>query len=1127
MPQLVVAAVGYAASAAAGGGFLGAIVGAGASALASSLLTPTQKVVGPRLGDLSVGGSSYGAVIPYIEGHPRIAGQIIWASTKREISQTNTEGGKGGGGTRVTTFTYEVDVLILVTCHEIAGVTRGFSGGDLIFNATTGGDGVSIINSYNTPQWTRMTVYGGGPTQLPDPDYAASVGEDNALAYRTRGTIFIKGLKLGNDGVIPNLTWEVVRHGTVGLSNTVMIEAVSGVNNVTDAYATEIGFGEYHVDTANYKFGSGSLTGTNGDGFDDGAGGYLPVTVERMRRQFPGITTEPAGKNWTMDGWIYLPAYPTFGNHLTICTLTGVAALQVDSNGCLWPSIHPNTIDFWLNFFGNNANNTFSDIGDSNYPTANRFPFYENDFVTPYVAVVSHNPTVIPLDTWVHVAIYRYEGRIFTRAGEAGEHEHGWTPSAFHISTTFPSPPAIYHTTGASPFLQANAYGGGTMHWYYAISLASHKVADEQFVEASGDDPQSRFTFGDGTGSGIDYRLDAFRLSDEAIFVPRSAFVHLGSGDAGVFISGGEEGGWSDAAPTPDAYSVSIYNYDVHPTLLPVDPTVAEVVSRLCTERAGIESSQFSVLGIESITTRVHGMVLSQPSTVRQDIEMLAACYFFESVLSDKLYFRARAGAANVTIAYEELGWAVDGQSFAEQLPLKVANELELPAQIALVYASMEGDYQTDTQYSDRMVTGQQNTEVIQFPLGLTAQEAKQRADAILTDRYVALVTAQISLNLSRSELEPTDPVLIRSKDGSLYRQRLLKRQDSDCILLYDVVLDDATVFTQLGLTVGGTDSQSIVAGIPDTDMLLLDIPLLRDEDNMPGIYEAVKGRVSLGWHSESTFDSTDNVSYALENTIDSQAVFGTATGILQDWTGACIFDEVSWVLVDVGEGQLESYSRADMLNNMEVGAAVIGSELVQYRTALLISPGVYRLSSFIRGRRGTEWAMVDHIAGERFLLIGNSGMRFLPLSTSDLGVRRYYKAVTAGQRLSAVVPQSIYPISVNLIPWSPVNLRADRDGIDTVLSCIRRTRLSTRVGGPLAQSIPLGEVTESYRWDIFEDDTFAVILRTVLTDEPELTYTPGQQATDFGSPIPLELSVKVRQMSDAVGGGYSLRGTV
>lgn len=215
MAQLVIAAAGAAIGSALVPGVIAlGVTGAPAGWIVGSLIgssfAPAQKVQGPRLSDLSVGSSAYGTPIPFVQGSPRLAGQIVYASSKREIATTTRQGGKGGGAKqKVTTYSYEVDLLILLTDNLMSNVTRIWSNGKLIWNKSATADAGTIAASDATPAWARIAFYSGAASQLPDPTYEAAVGTANAPAYRGRGTVFIQSLQLGNSGQIPNLTFEL------------------------------------------------------------------------------------------------------------------------------------------------------------------------------------------------------------------------------------------------------------------------------------------------------------------------------------------------------------------------------------------------------------------------------------------------------------------------------------------------------------------------------------------------------------------------------------------------------------------------------------------------------------------------------------------------------------------------------------------------------------------------------------------------------------------------------------------------------------------------------------------------------------------------------------------------------
>jgi hypothetical protein len=195
------------------GGPTGAQIGWAAGSLAGAILfQDTIRNVQPRLDDLKVTTGAYGQPIPYVEGAMRVGGWVAWASDRRAIDTTTSQDSKGGPKVENTTTTYEVDMLILLTSHRIAGVRRIWMDGELVWSRAAESDFATVSASATFAR--RVTVYTGDPDQMPDPTYEASVGVGNAPAYRERGSIFLEGLDLGSSGQIRNMTFEVYTQAT-------------------------------------------------------------------------------------------------------------------------------------------------------------------------------------------------------------------------------------------------------------------------------------------------------------------------------------------------------------------------------------------------------------------------------------------------------------------------------------------------------------------------------------------------------------------------------------------------------------------------------------------------------------------------------------------------------------------------------------------------------------------------------------------------------------------------------------------------------------------------------------------------------------------------------------------------
>jgi hypothetical protein len=277
-----------------------------------------------------------------------------------------------------------------------------------------------------------------------------------------------------------------------------------------------------------------------------------------------------------------------------------------------------------------------------------------------------------------------------------------------------------------------------------------------------------------------------------------------------------------------------------------------------------------------------------------------------------------------------------------------------------------------------------------------------------------------------------------------------------------------------------------------------LDIPLVNDTDDENGFYAAMAGHESTAWRGAELDKSTDGgATYAA---VANDAVIdpmGTTTDALGDWSGGNVFDMLNTVTVVIGAGggTLSSASALGVLNG--ANEAVIGQELVQFVTAELIATSTYKLSGLLRGRRGTEWAMPAHLAGDRFALLPVTNV---PAAFAELGNARKYKAVTSRTTLAAATAQTFTNNGQALRPYSPVLLGGAPitpfDGT-VELHWIRRTRK----GGAWNDftEVPVSEAAEQYVVQIW-NATYSLCARIITVSAQSATYTAAQQVTDFGA---------------------------
>jgi hypothetical protein len=516
--------------------------------------------------------------------------------------------------------------------------------------------------------------------------------------------------------------------------------------------------------------------------------------------------------------------------------------------------------------------------------------------------------------------------------------------------------------------------------------------------------------------------------------------------------------------------------------------TLRQAVEALCA-RAGLPAGTYDASALDAITQPVRSMVIGNVSPTRGAMQQLMSAYFFDAVLSDKLYFTPRPTTPALTIPYAELSYGVSEAS-DQPLPLTVASDLELPAQIAVRYVNVEKDYQLGTEISDRLLSGQVAQQVVDLALGLTPAEAKAVADKLVVEGLAALTTTRLRLSYKYSRLQPGDVIQVIGATGTAYRFRLGRKNDDGAVIEFDAARDDASALISAAITDGNYTPSAAVTRASATEILALDIPLLRDADDGPGFYVPAKPTGET-WPGAQVFGSVNDVDFTSVATIGERAVFGVTTTTLPNFTGGVVMDEVSRVTVNMGAGELSSTTRDGLFADEQINAILLGNEVVRFVTATLVTsePNIYTLSRLLRGQRGTEWAMGAHTTGERAVLLRPQGMRRVVQQQSEVGALRYIKGVTSGQALSTAASLQFTNGGASQRPLAPVDVRAVRQGVGGPVRVTwrRRSRLSARLFGP----VPLGEASESYRVRVFSG---AAVIRTATVSSPEFVYTQAQQ---------------------------------
>lgn len=543
--------------------------------------------------------------------------------------------------------------------------------------------------------------------------------------------------------------------------------------------------------------------------------------------------------------------------------------------------------------------------------------------------------------------------------------------------------------------------------------------------------------------------------------------------------------------------------------------TVGDVVSNICIE-AGLNPADIDV---SQLTQTITGYVRSRPMSARAAIAPLQRAYFFDAVETDGiLRFVPRGGASVATINEDELGAYQNGQTPPSALLSIRAQEIDLPREVAVHYINPAFNYQPGIQRNQRQVTLSQQKIAVQLPIAMSDDHAAQIAEILLFNTWAERQKIPLQLGIKYAWLDAADVIHVVGNNAS-YDLRINKiTTQNPGLLQLETVVEQADIYTSEAVGEASPVPDNAVAQIGPTEFYFLDIPLLQDADDNAGFYLSAHGLVNT-WPGAVLYKTSDNgASWYQVTSVVNAATTGRCITKLADGLST-VWDNHS-LTVKLQHGALEASTEAAVLNG--ANAAVVGNpdnarwEIIQFQDAVLNGDGTYTISRLLRGRKGTEWATGTHQVNDIFILLSGSTLTRYNPGTDQIGVSALYKTPAIGSNLISASEESFTNQAVALKPYAPVHLSGKRDGSSNLsISWIRRSR----IGGEWRDNVGVvvGEDSQSYEVDIMNG---AVVVRTLTSTTPTLTYTAADQVTDFGS-AQASIDVNIYQLSATVGRGY------
>lgn len=492
-----------------------------------------------------------------------------------------------------------------------------------------------------------------------------------------------------------------------------------------------------------------------------------------------------------------------------------------------------------------------------------------------------------------------------------------------------------------------------------------------------------------------------------------------------------------------------------------------------------------------------------------------------------KLVFRDRFDQKVKDIDPDLLTAHSPGQDTNRLASIAKTPGIELPDEMNVAYIDNEKDQDRGSAREKRRLAPSKNVQQIDLPIVLTGDQAREIAKRELWKAWINSKTISFTLPQSQFVYEENDRLRLPIQ-GVLYSVLISRvTQGNNGLINFEATVEDAQVLEQTATT-DPTFPGDFAAYIPPVlELQIFDVSGLTDaHTRTAGYYVACCARDFNAFFVDAlAYQSLDEgENYQQIYPINTEVTVGRSLTTIQPGAFGW-FDSEQTLDVELFEGTLESREVIEVLNGMN--RAIIGNEIIGFVDATLIGVNQYRLSTLLRGLRGTEVNMSGvhkDETGVRFVLLNSAGIGFIPMSLNSVGTQRLFKAVPWGEEdLDNVDPVTFELEGGTIKPWAPCQLAGSRDGSNNLtVSWVRRTRSIKRLFS--AQQDELLERRE--RYDVyFPNVGFTARLKTV-EDATSVVYTAAEQTADGltpGNPV----DVQIWQLSDTIGRGRMAEATV
>ena len=538
---------------------------------------------------------------------------------------------------------------------------------------------------------------------------------------------------------------------------------------------------------------------------------------------------------------------------------------------------------------------------------------------------------------------------------------------------------------------------------------------------------------------------------------------------------------------------------------------------------AGMPAEEYDTSRVSSC---FRGMSIAGPQSQSSVMENLLVGYAVGAQeTGGYISFFSRGNEYLIPIEPGDLGTRELGLEPPPLLERVDPNDFVIASDVHVTFISTDNDFQQGSVGDRRIDRPLENVVRLTLPLTLSPAEANGIARRFNWSSEAERQKVKVTLPPSYVEVQEGDilQVTLSGRDYEVYLSQV--NRGANFLIEGEGVLTQRAVYVQNGVAQGPGYVIPTTGAPAATRLFMLDAPALTSVlADQVGLYYAICNEdPDDPWRGASLYAAlTEAGPFTLQQPALAESVMGTVLeppGHAVPW----LWDDVNHVDIELNGGELTGCTEEECLAGLNRAAIqnVDGSwEIIGFQVAEQIDAVTYRISNLLRGLRGTETSIDDHIVGENFLLLDDS-VGFLELGPAGLGAEAYYKAPAVGGLESDYPSQPAQCDGLTMRPFSPTHLKVVEGpgGADNFYSSGATTITAAASGstftGPsmaFSRFLPGGWVTVAGWANAGNNGRFRVLSvlsgGSVLTVDGSLTdETLGEINFADGSPDDISIS--------------------